>query len=87
MNINEISLHEEVLKSASNKYDEESQTLESIGENETECVTRSEPNIQSELNDHLNKLATSMNTLSLSNDNLASKRAESEPSILHSVPN
>ncbi|XP_065221340.1 protein TAPT1 homolog [Planococcus citri] len=88
VNINEISLNEEVLKSSPIDDSVDSQKLESIGENDLEYVTRSEPNIQSEIhNDNVEMMSETLSTLSLSDDNLAKKRAESEPSVYHSVPN
>lgn len=87
MNITEISLNEEVLKPTRSNIIE-SQKLESIGENEGEYVTRSEPNIQSEIhNEEMDVLNDSLNTLRLSDDNLANKRAESEPLIHLSMTN
>lgn len=85
MNINEISLNEEVLKPTPNDC-LESKKLESIGENEDEHLSRSEPNIQSETrNEELDTLGESLSTLSLSDEDLASKRADSEPVMHHSV--
>lgn len=82
-----MSLNEEILKTSANDSID-SVKLESIGENDAEYVTRSEPNIQSEIhNDDVEILNDSLNNLSLSDDNLAKKRAESEPSIHHSVTN
>lgn len=87
MNINKISLNEEVLLSDKNECCE-SQKLESIGENESEYVTRSEPNIQSEThNDEIDILNDTLNILRLSNDNLAKMRAESEPLIHRTMNN
>ncbi|KAK7571123.1 hypothetical protein V9T40_014727 [Parthenolecanium corni] len=84
VNIHEISLNEEVLKpTPSECFDP--QKLESIGESDNEFLTRSEPNMQTEIpRDDVDKLNDSMNSLNLSDDNLANKRAESEPLIHHS---
>lgn len=74
-------MNEEVLKQKPNDFSADSQKLESIGENDTDMLSRSEPNIQSELNDDIGVLNDSINAMSLSDDTLAEKRAISEPSI------
>ena len=85
VNIHEISLNEEVLKPTPSDH-LEAQKLESIGENEDEHLSRSEPNIQSEIrNEELDTLGESLSQLSLSDEDLACKRADSEPVIHHSV--
>lgn len=77
VNIADVCLNEEMLRVGVGAQ------LESIGEAEPDCLTRSVPNIQQETESAMPTISRSASP----SPELGKKRAESEPSIPHLIEN